>query len=61
VNQVNRQLENILEKSFETVFHTANKYNVSPRIASYILALQKVAEKQSVKEIAVTTSNYKQN
>lgn len=61
VNQVNSQLENILEKSFETVFHTASKYNVSPRIASYILALQKVAEKQSVKEIAVKTSNYKQN
>lgn len=61
VNQVNRQLENILEKSFETVFHTASKYNVSPRIASYILALQKVAEKQSVKEVTATSGNYNQN
>ncbi|WP_236353697.1 Glu/Leu/Phe/Val family dehydrogenase [Flavobacterium seoulense] len=61
VNQVNRQLENILEKSFETVFRTVKKYNVSPRIASYILALQKVAETQSVKEVALTAENYKQN
>jgi glutamate dehydrogenase (NAD(P)+) len=61
VNQVNRQLENILEKSFETVFHTAQKYNVSPRIASYILALQKVAERQSVKEVTETSGNYNQN
>ncbi|HEY6141947.1 MAG TPA: Glu/Leu/Phe/Val dehydrogenase, partial [Flavobacterium sp.] len=61
VNQVNRQLENILEKSFDTVFKTANKYKVSPRIASYILALQKVAERQAVKEVVVTASNYKQN
>lgn len=60
-NQVNRQLENILTKSFETVFETAKKYNVSPRIASYILALRKVAERQAVKEMAVTSSNYKQN
>lgn len=61
VNQVNKQLESILEKSFKTVFHTARKYNVTPRIASYILALQKVAETQAVKEVALTTANYKQN
>lgn len=61
VNQVNRQLENILKKSFETVFLTARIYNVSPRIASYMLALRKVAETQSVKERAVTISNYTQN
>ena len=63
INQVNRQLESILTKSFETVFHTAKKHNVSPRIASYILALRKVAETQSVKEvaIAITSSNYTQN
>ena len=61
VNQVNRQLESILTKSFETVFHTAKKYNVTPRIASYILALRKVAETQSVKEIAVTSSDFTQN
>ncbi|MBK0370234.1 Glu/Leu/Phe/Val dehydrogenase [Flavobacterium sp. SE-1-e] len=61
VNQVNRQLENILEKSFDTVFKTANKYKVSPRIASYILALQKVAERQAVKEVIVPKTNFKQN
>ena len=61
VNQVNKQLENILEKSFESVFRTATKYNVTPRIASYIIALQKVAETQSVKEVALVTNNYKLN
>ncbi|WP_235972907.1 Glu/Leu/Phe/Val family dehydrogenase [Flavobacterium undicola] len=61
VNQVNRQLESILTKSFETVFQTASKYNVTPRIASYILALRKVAVTQAVKEVALTTVNYKQN
>jgi len=61
VNQVNRQLENILEKSFKTVFQTARKYNVTPRIASYILALRKVAETQAVKEVALNTTNYNQN
>ncbi|MEN9907449.1 MAG: hypothetical protein RLZZ540_590 [Bacteroidota bacterium] len=61
VNQVNRQLESILTKSFETVFQTASKYNVTPRIASYILALRKVAITQAVKEVALTTANYKQN
>ncbi|HTG66813.1 MAG TPA: Glu/Leu/Phe/Val dehydrogenase [Flavobacterium sp.] len=61
VNQVNRQLETILEKSFKTVFQTASKYNVTPRIASYILALRKVAETQAVKEVALPTDNYSQN
>lgn len=61
VNQVNRQLENILKKSFKTVFQTAGKYKVTPRIASYILALRKVAETQAVKEVALTGVNYKQN
>jgi glutamate dehydrogenase (NAD(P)+) len=61
INQINRQLENILEKSFETVFRTANKHNVSPRIASYIIALRKVAQTQSVKQVISTTANYKQN
>lgn len=60
-NQINKRLENILEKSFETVFRTATKYNVTPRIASYILALRKVAETQSVKEVALAATNYKQN
>ena len=61
VNQVNQQLESILTKSFDTVFRTAIWYNVTPRIASYILALRKVAETQSVKEIAITSSDFTQN
>lgn len=61
VNQVNKQLESILEKSFNTVFKTANKYKVSPRIASYILALEKVAERQAVKEVLVTGTNFQHN
>jgi glutamate dehydrogenase (NAD(P)+) len=61
VNQVNKQLENILTKSFETVFETAKKHEVTPRIASYILALRKVAERQAVKELAVSNGYHKQN
>ncbi|SHG96467.1 glutamate dehydrogenase (NAD(P)+) [Flavobacterium fluvii] len=60
-NQVNKRLQNTLTESFETVFYTAAKYKVTPRIASYILALKKVAETQSIKEVALTTANYKQN
>jgi glutamate dehydrogenase (NAD(P)+) len=32
-----------------------------PRIASYIIALRKVAQTQSVKQVISTTANYKQN
>lgn len=61
IHQINTRLEDILEKGFDTVFRTAVKYNVTPRIAAYIIALKKVAEKQSVKEFAVETPQYKQN
>lgn len=61
IHQINRRLEDILEKGFETVFRIASKYNVTPRIAAYIIALQKVADTQSVKEIALDAPKFKQN
>jgi glutamate dehydrogenase (NAD(P)+) len=61
IHQINRRLEDILEKGFETVFRVASKYNVTPRIAAYIIALQKVADTQSVKEVALDAPKFKQN
>ncbi|SFD20043.1 Glu/Leu/Phe/Val family dehydrogenase [Flavobacterium phragmitis] len=61
IHQINKRLEDILEKGFDTVFRVAVKHNVTPRIAAYIIALKKVAETQSVKEIALESPQYKQN
>jgi glutamate dehydrogenase (NAD(P)+) len=61
INQINKRLEDILEKSFETVFATSVKYKVSPRIAAYIIALRKVADVQEVKEIKLIEKKFKQN
>jgi len=61
IHQINSRLEDILEKGFETVFRIAAKHKVTPRIAAYIIALQKVAETQSVKEIALDTPKFIQN
>lgn len=61
IHQINTRLEDILEKGFETVFRIAVKHNVTPRIAAYIIALQKVADTQSVKEVALDTPKFKQN
>ncbi|MBB4801826.1 glutamate dehydrogenase (NAD(P)+) [Flavobacterium nitrogenifigens] len=61
IHQINKRLEDILEKGFDTVFRVAVKHNVTPRIAAYIIALKKVAETQSVKEIALEAPQYKQN
>lgn len=61
IHQINKRLEDILEKGFETVFRAASKYNVTPRIAAYIIALEKVAERQSVKEVAKKNLNFQQN
>jgi glutamate dehydrogenase (NAD(P)+) len=58
IHQINKRLEDILEKGFETVFRAASKYNVTPRIAAYIIALEKVAERQSVKEVAKKKSEF---
>lgn len=61
IHQINKRLEDILEKGFETVFRVAAKYSVTPRIAAYIIALKKVADTQSVKEVALEADKYKQN
>lgn len=61
IHQINKRLEDILEKGFETVFRVAAKHSVTPRIAAYIIALKKVADTQSVKEIALEADKYKQN
>lgn len=61
IHQINTRLEDILEKGFETVFRVAGKYNVTPRIAAYIIALKKVADTQSVKEVALDSTKFKQN
>ncbi|WP_238989981.1 Glu/Leu/Phe/Val family dehydrogenase [Flavobacterium sharifuzzamanii] len=61
ISQINKRLEDILEKGFETVFRVAVKHNVTPRIAAYIIALKKVAETQSVKEVALEAPLFKQN
>ncbi|AXB59106.1 Glu/Leu/Phe/Val dehydrogenase [Flavobacterium fluviale] len=61
IHQINTRLEDILEKGFDTVFRVAVKHDVTPRIAAYIIALKKVAETQSIKEIAVEAPQFKQN
>jgi glutamate dehydrogenase (NAD(P)+) len=61
IHQINTRLEDILEKGFETVFRIAAKHNVTPRIAAYIIALQKVADTQAVKEVALEAPKFKQN
>ena len=61
IHQINTRLEDILEKGFETVFRIAAKHNVTPRIAAYIIALKKVADTQSVKEVALDAPKFKQN
>lgn len=61
IHQINKRLEDILEKGFETVFRVSALYNVTPRIAAYIIALEKVAETQSVKEITGKNAKYQQN
>jgi len=61
IEQVNNRLEEILEKSFAEVFSAAAHYNVSPRIAAYVIAIRKVVEVQAVKESIVNSKNYKQN
>lgn len=61
ISQINKRLEDILEKGFDTVFRVAVKHSVTPRIAAYIIALKKVAETQSVKEVALEAPLFKQN
>jgi len=41
--RVNRRSDRILKDAFNNVYETASKYNVSLRIAAYIVAIDKVA------------------
>lgn len=61
MHQINTRLEHILTKSFENVFDVANKRQVTPRIAAYIIALQKVAINQEVNDVTIASSRYKLN
>ncbi|MEN7550205.1 Glu/Leu/Phe/Val dehydrogenase [Rapidithrix thailandica] len=42
--RVNRRSDRIMKEAFERVYHTAQEYGVSMRIASYMVAISKVAE-----------------
>ncbi len=42
--RVNRRSDRIMKDAFESVYKTANQYNVSLRIAAYIVAIDKVAK-----------------
>lgn len=43
-DRVNRRSDRIMKDAFERVFQTSQEYNVSLRIASYIVAVKKVAD-----------------
>ncbi len=42
--RVHRRSDRIMKEAFERVYETAEKYDVSMRIASYMVAIQKVAD-----------------
>ncbi len=43
IDRVNRRLDRIMRASFDSVYDTAQKYQVSLRIGAYVLAIDKVA------------------
>ncbi|HWP81165.1 MAG TPA: Glu/Leu/Phe/Val dehydrogenase [Bacteroidota bacterium] len=43
LERVNRRLERMMKEAFDSVFNTAEKYNVTLRIGAYVLAIDKVA------------------
>ncbi|MEJ0055373.1 MAG: Glu/Leu/Phe/Val dehydrogenase [Bacteroidota bacterium] len=49
IDEVNRQLEEILTESFDKVFRTSDTLAVSPRIAAYVIAVERVAAKAALK------------
>lgn len=48
IQQVNRTLEELLTSAFNKVFEIAEIHNISPRLAAYVIAVQRVAEKRSI-------------
>jgi glutamate dehydrogenase (NAD(P)+) len=61
VQQVNNQLEDILNQSFTDVYAAATEYNVTLRIAAYVLAVKKVAQTHLLKQTVGTDKNFTQN
>ncbi|NMH27752.1 Glu/Leu/Phe/Val dehydrogenase [Flavobacterium sp. SE-s28] len=61
VELVNTRLQEILEKAFTEVFATALQYQVTPRIATYIIAIRKVAEADSLRQGVKSNPNFNQN
>ncbi len=61
VQQVNTRLEDILNQSFADVFAAAQEYNVTLRIAAYVLAVKKVAQTHLLKEAVGRGKNFTQN
>jgi len=44
IDEVNFRLTEILEESFEKVFATASLYNITPRLAAYVIGIKKVTK-----------------
>ena len=61
IEQVNNRLNDILEQSFSDVFATATQYNVTLRIAAYVLAIKKVAQTYLVNKTVINSVSFKQN
>jgi glutamate dehydrogenase (NAD(P)+) len=51
LDRVNRRLERMMKSSFDGVYETSQKYNVSLRIAAYINAIDKVAKTLKIRGI----------
>lgn len=51
VDMVNERLERMMISAFENVYNTAKEYNVSLRLAAYIIAVDKVAKTLKIRGI----------
>lgn len=51
LDRVNRRLERMMKQSFDAVYETARKYQVTMRISAYIMAIDKVAKTLKVRGI----------
>ena len=49
--EVNRMMKNLLLKTFDKVWETAGRENLSLRMASFVLALEKVCEAKRIRGI----------
>lgn len=51
LDRVNRRLDNMMRRAFDSVFDTAEKHDVSMRIGAYVLSVEKVASALRVRGI----------